>query len=103
MIHSPMQALGQQVTASSQSRQTTASDLIAQSGSVDALSILWHDQGEVNPIFRAAANDSDQENTLATVQLVVGNQQVDWTIYDGRNTQPVYRLKNHQWSNSVVV
>jgi hypothetical protein len=103
MIHLPMQALAQQITASSQSRQTTASDLIAQCGSVDALSILWHDQGEVNPIFRASTNDGDQENTLATVQLVVGNQEVDWVIYDGRNTQPVYRLKNHQWSNSVVV
>jgi hypothetical protein len=99
MIHLPMQALAQHVTASSQSRQTMARDLIAQSESVDALSILWHDQGEINPIFRTSANDSDQENTLATAQFLVGDQQVDWAIYDGRNTQPAFRLKNHEWSD----
>lgn len=101
MIHGPMQALAQQVTASSLSRQTRAEGLLAQGESVDALSILWHDQGEENPIYRSAATDSDQENTLATVELMVGDQHVDWAIYDGQNTQPVYRLKNHQWIDST--
>jgi len=99
MIHLPMQALAQLVTMSSQCRQARANDLIAPSGSVEPLSILRDDQDALYPIFRASANDSDQENTLATAHLVVGLQHVDWSVYEGRNTQPVFRLNNHQWSD----
>lgn len=97
MIHPAMRDLPQVITASSQQRQDLAQDLVTYPDPIKPLSILWNDQNTTHPIFRASAHDSDQENTLATVHMVITTHHIDWRIYDGQHTEPLYRLIDHRW------
>lgn len=78
------------VTQSSGDRQARGDALIA-AGVVDPLAILRDEAGPGLPIRRAAADDPDDENTLATAVLRVGKTGIEWSIHDRRTGDAVYR------------
>lgn len=85
---------GQVVTASSRDRQARGSALIAL-GAREPLALLRDTAGPGLPIHRTAPDDPDCENTLATAILSVGQNGVDWRIYDQHSRQPVYTAERH--------
>lgn len=83
--------LGHQiVTRSSGDRQARGDALIA-AGTTDPLAILRDEGGPGLPIRRDAGDDPDDENTLATAVLHVGNTGIDWSIHDRKTGDPAYR------------
>lgn len=83
--------LGHQiVTRSSADRQARGDALIA-AGTTDPIAILRDEAGPGLPIRRDAADDPDDENTLATVILHVGKAGIDWRIHDRRTGDAAYR------------
>lgn len=90
-IHPAMQAYDQLITPSSQRRQQRGQALLdaaAGEHAVDALSILRDTQVATYPIHRMDPLDPDGENTLATVDIVIGSDSIDWTIHVGRSCAP---------------
>jgi len=85
---------GQAITVSSRDRQARGSALIA-GGEHDPLVILRDTAGPGLPIHRTAPDDPDCENTLATAILSVGQDGVDWRIYDQDARHPVYTAARH--------
>lgn len=82
--------LGHQiVTQSSGDRQARGDALIA-AGTTDPLAILRDEGGPGLPIRREAADDPDDENTLATAILHVGKAGIDWSIHDRRTGDAAY-------------
>lgn len=74
--------LGRQiVTRSSADRQARGDFLLAE-GVADPLAILRDTGGPGLPIRRDAADDPDDENTLATAILRVSRHGIEWSIYD---------------------
>ncbi|MFP1644540.1 C45 family autoproteolytic acyltransferase/hydolase [Pontitalea aquivivens] len=82
--------LGHQIiTQSSGDRQRRGNALIA-AGVTDPLSILRDEDGPGLPIRRDAADDPDDENTLATAILRVEKMGIDWRIHDRRSGDATY-------------
>ncbi len=78
-IHASQAGLPQLVTASSRRRQARGEALLAEGAS--ALDILA-DQGDAaEPIYRDSAADTDEENTMATVDIDLGGPLASWTVY----------------------
>jgi hypothetical protein len=98
----------QRITASSGARQQCIDRRLEQlSGDLDAdqsLSILRDTSGGHLPVYRTAADDPDDENTLATGVFLISVNTVEWRIYTKPNTdQPdaagvVQRLPADVWS-----
>ncbi|MCQ9617493.1 C45 family peptidase [Paenalcaligenes niemegkensis] len=96
-VHDASKGFEQRVTASSEHRQKVGTALLSQqlaTGSVNPLTILADNSVEQFPIFRKAADDSDDENTLATADIRLEGSQVLWEIYTHPLEAPVYRFRN---------
>lgn len=69
------------ITPSSRDRQARGEALLA-AGAGDPLAILRDTGGCGLPIRRDAADDPDEENTLATALFRVTQDGIEWSIYD---------------------
>lgn len=77
------------VTASSRDRQARGEALLA-AGLDDPLAILRDTGGPGLPIRRDAADDPDEENTLATALFRVTQDGIEWSIYDQGSDPATY-------------
>lgn len=89
-LHQHRGVAHQIVTASSRDRQTRGEALLA-AGAVDPLAILRDTGGPGLPIRRDAADDPDDENTLATALFRVTEDGTEWSIHDRRAGAPAYQ------------
>lgn len=88
--HVAQAGLHQIITASSQHRQIRGAAMLAQGA--QALDILA-DQSDVGePIYRNSAHDTDNENTMATADIDLSDDQPTWTVYS-RPGETQFRLK----------
>ena len=62
----------------------------------DALSILADQHNSAFPILRNAADDSDDENTMATAFMAVGADAIHWEVLEDGGRAPVMRFVNAQ-------
>jgi hypothetical protein len=96
-IHPAMSGFAQIVTASSRDRQRRGDALLNEARAAgrapDPLAILadTHDDGAL-PIYRAAPDDPDDENTLATADIVIRASHIEWDVYEQPGTLPRYRM-----------
>ena len=91
-LHQHRGVAHQIVTASSRDRQARGEALLA-AGAVDPLAILRDTGGPGLPIRRDAADDPDDENTLATAHFRVTEDGIEWSIHDRRAGAPSYAGK----------
>ena len=80
-IHAAMRDDPQLITPSSQYRQERGDAMLA-AGELDPMTILSDQSNPVFPIYRCAPDDSDHENTMATADIRVSAEQVDWQAYE---------------------
>tara|TARA_R110002126_G_scaffold291581_1_gene453937 strand:+ start:1470 stop:2492 length:1023 start_codon:yes stop_codon:yes gene_type:complete len=81
------------ITQSSGDRQSHGSHLIA-SGIINPLEILRDKTGSGLPIYRDQPDDPDCENTLATLVVNVGQDTIEWQIFDRISKTPAYQSTN---------
>jgi hypothetical protein len=95
-IHSSMCGFPQDVTDSSQHRQTRGDAILHDAREAretpDPLAILADTHDASLPIYRAAPDDPDDENTLATADIVIAASHIEWDVYEQPGTPPRYRL-----------
>lgn len=92
-IHPATRDYPQIITGSSGYRQLRGNALIGQLQH-NPVSILADDDGGRFPIFRRAPDDSDNENTLATADLVVYPDHVHWHVYEDPRKPATFQLRN---------
>ncbi len=81
IVHQEMADFPQVITDSSLHRQQRG-DALLKGSATDPLAILA-DRGNAQfPIYRDAPDDSDNENTLATADIHVGADKVEWAVYE---------------------
>lgn len=90
MIHQSMLSYPQWITGSSAFRQMIGENLLRQGE--NPLSILRSQEHPNYPIYRNSDKDSDNENTLATVSLIVKDGCWNWAVYQMQNQKPVMRF-----------
>ena len=95
LVHAAMRHHPQLVTNSSGFRQERGEQLLRE-GVRDALSILADQHNSAFPILRNAADDSDDENTMATAFMVVGTDAIRWDVLEDGGRAPVMRFINAQ-------
>jgi hypothetical protein len=78
----------QTITASSRDRLRRGLDLLEQGA--EPLAILKDTGGPGLPIFRAAADDPDDENTLAQFHARLSATGIDWQVHSPGQTVPTY-------------
>lgn len=90
LVHGDMSKEHQVITGSSRSRQHRGDVIIggADDGKLDPLSVLWDKSVPALPVYRAQSDDPDHENTLATAVFHVGNEFVEWRVYDRPKALP---------------
>ncbi|MER1966780.1 C45 family peptidase [Castellaniella sp. GW247-6E4] len=78
-IHAAQATLPQIITASSRHRQERGEWLLARgAGALDILA----DQGDAaEPIYRDSVEDTDDENTMATIDIDLSGPLASWTVY----------------------
>lgn len=85
-IHPAMRDLPQIITGSSGHRQTRGNALLSEATvrghAVDPLAVLGDSAHPRFPIHRCAANDDDNENTLATADILVQPTHIDWQVHE---------------------
>ncbi|MGH8788486.1 MAG: C45 family autoproteolytic acyltransferase/hydrolase [Cupriavidus necator] len=85
-IHPSMRDLPQLITGSSGHRQVRGDTLLAQARAegrpVDPLAILGDTAHPQFPIYRDDPADSDDENTLATADIVIHGTHIDWQVFE---------------------
>ncbi|CAM4089302.1 C45 family autoproteolytic acyltransferase/hydolase [Bordetella tumulicola] len=89
MIHDASQDVAQIITDSSRARQTRVDGLLDgwHSGADEThIVAALHDTDGPLPILRCAANDPDEENTLATAVFELDDEHVNLRIYDRKKT-----------------
>jgi hypothetical protein len=99
VIHQNLSNVPQIITRSSEHRQIRGDELLAATAEVklDPLSILADRKNSKFPIHRDDADDSDNENTLATADITVRAEGIDWRIHEHPGHAPRFRMKNgHQ-------
>ncbi|WP_245152481.1 C45 family autoproteolytic acyltransferase/hydolase [Allopusillimonas soli] len=94
-IHADMRERPQIITDSSRHRQQRG-DTMLQSRDINPLAILADQSDPLLPIYRDADNDPDDENTLATADMHVGEDHVRWQVYGRPGTAPLYSLIDAQ-------
>lgn len=85
-IHAGVRDLPQLITGSSGYRQLRGDALLAQArerrGEIDTLAILADRSHPRFPIWRNDPADEDVENTLATADIVLTADGIDWQVYE---------------------
>lgn len=86
LIHPQLAAVEQVVTGSSASRQQRLmqwqqEELAGGFSAAAAQAILSDTCDALLPIYRLAADDPDEENTLATAVFVIGATSVEWQVF----------------------
>jgi hypothetical protein len=85
-IHPAMCDLRQRITGSSGHRQVRGDAMLeharARSEPVDPLAILGDTGNAEFPIHRLDPADTDDENTLATADIVIRASNIDWRVYE---------------------
>lgn len=94
-IHASTRDWPQIITGSSGRRQLRGLDLLKQDG-FDPLKILT-DTNSSHPIFRRSPDDTDNENTLATVSMQVQDNCIHWQVYEDPRLPATFNLKNDQF------
>ena len=98
LVHPAMRHHPQVVTNSSGFRQERGEALLAAAAQAGeqaaALAILSDKHNAVFPILRLAADDSDDENTMATADMQVGKDAIRWTVLSGVDCQPQMHFVN---------
>ncbi|WP_044875113.1 acyl-CoA--6-aminopenicillanic acid acyl-transferase [Pseudomonas sp. LFM046] len=91
LVHPALEDVAQRITGSSGNRQTCVDGRVASLGNTldrdDALAILRDTSGGELPVYRCAADDPDDENTLATALFLIGADAVDWSVYTDADTR----------------
>lgn len=99
--HPEVRDFPQIITGSSGHRQMRGNRLLADAASamLDPLSILA-DRGNVRfPIYRDDPTDSDDENTMATVDIIVCSERIEWQVYEHPGYAPRFLMTDgHQRS-----
>lgn len=93
LIHGKMLGEQQVITNSSGSRQLRGDTLMA-SVSPNPLDVLWDEAVAPLPIYRLQPDDPDHENTLATAVFRIGEDEVDWQVYNRAHAEPRYRVRD---------
>src|SRR5690606_20462585 len=94
-VHPDMCDLPQLITRSSQCRQQHGNAMM-RGADTDPLLVLADQSNKDFPIYRTAPDDSDQENTLATVDIHVGAREVSWHIHERPEQSARFSLVNAQ-------
>jgi hypothetical protein len=85
-IHPSMRDLPQRITGSSGHRQVRGDALLAEANAagaaVDPLAILGDTGHPHFPIHRLDPADTDDENTLATADIVIRASHIDWRVHE---------------------
>ncbi|MEZ2720384.1 C45 family autoproteolytic acyltransferase/hydrolase [Paenalcaligenes hominis] len=92
-VHDAMRNYPQIITGSSGYRQIQGDDLVKNHNTVDALAILGDSAHNRFPIYRRDAADTDNENTIATADFIYGAAGLEWHVYDGPQTQPLFSFQ----------
>jgi hypothetical protein len=105
-IHSAMSGFAQRVTDSSRHRQARGDALLneaSRSGQEpDPLAILADTRDTSLPIYRADPADPDDENTLATADIMIRASHIEWDVYEQPGTPPRYRMiDGHRQTNDT--
>ena len=97
-IHPAMRDLPQLITGSSGHRQRRGDALLAAANAaqtaVDPLAILADQHIPQFPIRREDPRDSDDENTLATADIVVSPDGIDWRVYEHPASGPRFQFRD---------
>lgn len=99
-IHPATRDYPQIITGSSGHRQLRGDTLITQP-SVDPLLVLADNDGGRFPIFRRSLSDTDNENTLATADLTIYPDRVDWYVYEDPRQEAAFQLANGRFVSGV--
>jgi len=91
-LHLPRGRLRQIITASSRDRQARGEALLG-AGERDPLVVLRDTGGAGLPIRRDAADDPDEENTIATALFRVTHDGIEWRFHDRSAGPAVYQGK----------
>ncbi|MCB1754607.1 MAG: 6-aminopenicillanic acid acyl-transferase [Gammaproteobacteria bacterium] len=86
-------ALSDQIITRSSADRQARGDWLLDNGIHDPLTILNDREGPGLPIRREAPDDPDHENTLATALFRIGQNSIDWQIYEAVNDKPVWSGK----------
>ncbi|MCY1383056.1 Acyl-coenzyme A:6-aminopenicillanic acid acyl-transferase [compost metagenome] len=90
LVHPALGDIAQRITGSSGTRQACVDRRLAGLGETldgaAALAILRDTSGGELPVYRCAADDPDDENTLATALFLIGADGVDWAVYTEADT-----------------
>jgi len=100
LTHDSLCNLPQIITNSSHHRQEDGTARLLQPGSVDPLRILADQTNANYPIYRDSPDDSDMENTLATVDIHVGGDCIQWDIYEHPKQPARFRMRDTKRSEN---
>lgn len=92
-IHPATRNYPQIITGSSGHRQIRGDALLRQQP-VDPLQVVSDNDGGRFPIFRRSLGDTDNENTLATADLHIYPDRVEWSVYEDPRKEAEFRLVN---------
>lgn len=92
-VHTSMRHYPQLITGSSGYRQIQGEKLVADQSEVNALAILGDTTHNRFPIYRREADDTDNENTIATADFHYTATGLEWAVYDGPLKEPVFRFQ----------
>ena len=96
LVHPQQRETEQVITDSSASRQQVIDTLLSTHTTLSAkrsLMILSDQSQEELPVYRLAADDPDQENTLATALFELSDEGVSWSVYGKDRQSPVLQGK----------
>ncbi|MDM0042612.1 C45 family autoproteolytic acyltransferase/hydrolase [Variovorax sp. J22G21] len=99
--HAPLRDLPQIVTGSSRHRQQRGDALLAGDGpgAADPLHVLADHGDAAFPILRTDPADSDGENTMATVDILVGSSHIEWQVHEHPMQPPRFHMIDGHASN----
>ena len=97
-IHPGLRDVPQIVTGSSGYRQVRGDQLLAQmtAAALDPFQILSDRENAKFPIYRHDEADSDDENTMATADISVRSDGIDWEIHEHPARATCFKMKNGQ-------
>lgn len=97
-LHDGQRDLPQIITGSSGFRQIQGERLLAQAhhtgDTLDPLALLADTSHPRYPLWRAAADDGDEENTLATADIRVRRDYIAWTVFPDRTRRTAIHLRD---------